>query len=78
MITASTAKGWEEWARYWDNNDIDGNVLRPMLGLKHRWRSDGGAWANAWIAMLMSEWLGAKKGWGSRYVEDCHTMSVGS
>ncbi len=25
-----------------------------------------GAGAEAWIAMLMREWLGAKKGWGRR------------
>ena len=37
-----------------------------MLGSERLWRSDGGAGADAWIVMLMREWLGAKKGWGRR------------
>jgi hypothetical protein len=57
-LATSTVREWRKCAGCWENNDIDGDMLWPMLGLERQWRSDGGAGANAWIVMLMREWLG--------------------
>ena len=61
--------------RWWENGDVDGNVLRLMLGSERRWRWDGGA--DAWIVMSMRDGWGQWRGGEEGAYCGCHTTGCG-